>query len=693
MRSILISVLFLTIISGVLRGQSAPSVTTGAAVSITCNGAILNGTVNPNGTHTTPVAFEYGLTTSYGSSVTTYDSFIEGTEGITSVSKAIYGLEPNKTYHYRLVATNAKGTTNGSDQTFVTSSTSLASVYVNSAAGNDATGDGSPGNPFKTFTKGYASLANGGIMYLSGTFTWEDADETGDVDIYGNILYKTLTIQGVGSTRIRAASTAGSSTRRVFSMEASSNVTLKNLEICNGNLLTTGTINENAGGAIRSSISSGGSQFLTIEDCYIHDNKAKNGGAMYLDNTTLSLVNSTISDNEATISATDGSAGGIWFDNNTPCTITNSTFANNKASLMGGAIYFFGGGVTRSMTNCTIANNSTIAGTAGTEYGGGISMDAGTLYIKNTIVANNSSHNTACEDFDYYGGTIEDNGYNIIESTTGTFSGPESVTGSQVSLNLSGSLALNNAANRIPTLALSSGSIAINKANGTANNSVTIPDKDQRGAARKDGPDIGAYEFWDNEGSLPVELTSFTVSVVNKKVILNWQTATEVNNYGFEIERALLNNEEMNPVYEKIGFAAGAGNCNTALKYSYADSAYKAGRFLYRLKQIDNDGKYKYSDAVEILTKVLPGEFMLKQNYPNPFNPSTVISYQLSKDVHVSLKIYDVLGRETATLVNENQEAGIYSSTFDAIGLTSGLYIARIKAGNYSKSIKMNLIR
>ena len=138
-------------------------------------------------------------------------------------------------------------------------------------------------------------------------------------------------------------------------------------------------------------------------------------------------------------------------------------------------------------------------------------------------------------------------------------------------------------------------------------------------------------------GPLPVELTSFSASVKGDVILLNWATATEVNNYGFEIQRAtnlrgLANLEG----FKTIGFVNGHGNSNSPKDYSFVDSNPLAGSVSYRLKQIDTDGKYHYSTVIE-LSNTLSKEYVLEQNYPNPFNPTTVISYSIPKASHVSV--------------------------------------------------------
>jgi len=204
------------------------------------------------------------------------------------------------------------------------------------------------------------------------------------------------------------------------------------------------------------------------------------------------------------------------------------------------------------------------------------------------------------------------------------------------------------------------------------------------------------YLEWQNPGGspLPVELTSFTASVSGGKVTLNWQTATEVNNYGFEIERTSPRPSpqgeggEAGRGWEKIGFVAGNGNSNSPKDYSFVDKTVLSGKYFYRLKQIDNDGQFEYSNIVEVDLGV-PAEFSLAQNYPNPFNPSTTIKYQLPERSLVTLKLYDILGREVHTLINEDQSPGNYKVELNGSRFASGVYIYRITAGKFTAVKKL----
>jgi len=193
---------------------------------------------------------------------------------------------------------------------------------------------------------------------------------------------------------------------------------------------------------------------------------------------------------------------------------------------------------------------------------------------------------------------------------------------------------------------------------------------------------------------LPVELSSFAAVVNGNSVILMWRTETEVSNYGFEVERAVLITkfEIRNSNFQKIGFVQGYGNSNSPKNYSFTDTPSEGNAFQYRLKQIDTDGQYQYSDIVTI-DIAAPAQFELKQNFPNPFNPSTYITYNLPSDGFVTMKVYDIVGSEIATLVNEEKKAGSYLITFDGANISSSIYICTMTGNSFIKSIKMLMIK
>ena len=179
--------------------------------------------------------------------------------------------------------------------------------------------------------------------------------------------------------------------------------------------------------------------------------------------------------------------------------------------------------------------------------------------------------------------------------------------------------------------------------------------------------------------SLPVELTSFTANSKGRNVELAWKTATEVNSSKFEVERN--NGKE----WTKVSSVDASGTSNAPKEYSYVDKLKSAaiGSISYRLKMIDNDGKFEYSKIADV--KIVPRVYALEQNYPNPFNPETKIQYSLPVDAKVTLKVYDIVGREIATIVNEQQTAGYYEQKFGGYNMSSGVYFYRIVAESGGK--------
>ena len=191
---------------------------------------------------------------------------------------------------------------------------------------------------------------------------------------------------------------------------------------------------------------------------------------------------------------------------------------------------------------------------------------------------------------------------------------------------------------------------------------------------------------------LPVELRSFTAALNENNITLSWKTSTEVNNRGFEIEKKISEATVLDNNWNKIGFVKGNGNSNSPKDYSFVDKNLTGGgKYQYRLKQIDNDGRFKYSNIIEV--EVMPNENSLLQNYPNPFNPVTNFKFQIVKPGLVTLKIYDMLGKEVSTIVNKELKAGYYSYKWDASKLASGIYFYRITAGSYTEVKKMLMIK
>ena len=191
----------------------------------------------------------------------------------------------------------------------------------------------------------------------------------------------------------------------------------------------------------------------------------------------------------------------------------------------------------------------------------------------------------------------------------------------------------------------------------------------------------------DTVPPVPVELTSFSANILDNNVSLTWQTATELNNKGFEIQRKALGSE-----FTVIAFVNGNGTTTQMNEYSYIDKNLEQGKYFYRLKQIDLDGQYNYSQTIEVTVQLLD-KFTLKQNYPNPWNPTTTIGYVLPEKTNARLSVINALGEEILLLVNEEQDKGFHQVELDGTKLSSGIYFYRINAGNFVETKKMLLLK
>ena len=216
------------------------------------------------------------------------------------------------------------------------------------------------------------------------------------------------------------------------------------------------------------------------------------------------------------------------------------------------------------------------------------------------------------------------------------------------------------------------------------------------------GADVCAAEIiingtWSGGGTLceeplPVTLTAFTSTITSsgRDVTLNWSTSKETNNSGFDVERKVTGKSDWN----KITFIAGKGNSNTQNLYTFTDKKLNCGKYNYRLKQIDYNGNYEYYNLIEEVDIIPPKKFSLSQNYPNPFNPVTKIDFELPVDCNVTIKVYDITGRELAVLLNnEFKTADYYTITFDAPNLASGVYFYRLTTDGFIETKSMMLIK
>jgi len=218
--------------------------------------------------------------------------------------------------------------------------------------------------------------------------------------------------------------------------------------------------------------------------------------------------------------------------------------------------------------------------------------------------------------------------------------------------------------------------------------------------APNDSPDWTLYIDYvtkDFINPLPVEIISFASTFEKNKVHLRWSTASELNNYGFDVERSEKSNVNSDDaLWQTIGFVTGSGNSNSIKEYSFTDDVYalsNRGAILkYRLKQIDTDGSFKYSNEIEIDVNGIYA-YELSQNYPNPFNPVTTIRYSVKNEGLVNFEIYNLLGELIASPVNEIKQPGNYELQFDGTSLSSGIYFYKIRTGEYVSVKKMILMK
>jgi hypothetical protein len=205
-----------------------------------------------------------------------------------------------------------------------------------------------------------------------------------------------------------------------------------------------------------------------------------------------------------------------------------------------------------------------------------------------------------------------------------------------------------------------------------------------------------SFTTGEEDDPLPIFLTSFTATWIERGINLEWMVESEIDNAGFIIEKA--SGSEGGPFaeiasYKYMDHLQGRGSASSRKTYGFVDREVLSGqKYLYRLADISIYGTVTYHDVISINTEGLILNFKLQQNYPNPFNPVTTIAYSIPDEDHIVLKIYDVIGREIVTLVNDNQQAGTHFINFNAINLSSGLYFYKLQAGNNFMEIKKMLL-
>jgi photosystem II stability/assembly factor-like uncharacterized protein len=440
----------------------------------------------------------------------------------------------------------------------------------------------------------------------------------------------------------------------------------------------------------------------TINDLYdVSFTDADNGTAVGLDNVVaIGKILRTTDGGTTWLSQTSGTSGslfGVSFtDANTGTAVGGGGIEeNNQEGVIirttnGGNSWItqlIGPGFILHDVLFTVANTGTAVGMFGTILR---TTDGGTNWISQTSGTTHWLYGVSFTDANTgtvvgSGGTIlrtTDGGANWIAQTSGTTNELDGVsftdanTGTAVGRDMSG--------NGIILRTTDGGTTWISQTSGTTNWLLDVSFTDAN-----TGWSVGEYGtiLTTTNGGVPVELTSFTATTNGKEIILNWSTATELNNQGYEIERS-----EDNISFNKIGFVPGFGTTTEQHNYSYSDQSAISGTNYYRLKQVDYDGSYEYSDVVEVDFRTF-NSYLLEQCYPNPFNPTTTIGFGIQDKSNVIITILNAIGEEVAVVLNEEREPGYHKVEFNAVNLPSGVYFYQLKAGSFIDTKKMILIK
>ncbi|MBI2429168.1 MAG: fibronectin type III domain-containing protein [Ignavibacteriales bacterium] len=638
----------------------------GSATAIGVTGATLNGSVHPQGLSTTA----YFL---YGTSSGTYTDSVEADQSplsdasSTSVSKTLSGLTAGTTYYYRVAKDNTNGYARSNEQSFTTSASEPTTVS-SAASISDA------GNFSKTlrWTNGNGS-SHIVVMKRSSAV---DADPVDGTSYAANSGFGSGSQIGTGNYVV--AITNGSQGNQ-------DSVTVANLEA--------------------------GTTYFAV-----YEFNGSGGSENYL--TSLKLTGSFYLEK-------DNGPYSLTFDGSGDYVLSSTSLGNFGAGNFTIELW------AKTSTSSTVLLGKRYEGSHGSFFvfaldgSGKIGMELdqdvnGTNYsatFGNTSITDGNWHHVAFTrsgtTIIYYVDGIQDTSYTVnvasISNSTAFSIGVRSVDGSYVSGFFSGLMD----DIRVWNVARTQSEIANNKdteLTGTESDLLAYW-KFNEGAGGKifdyttnvyDGTFYGNTTWSSTVPSitpLPVELVLFGAFAQKDVVELQWKTATEANNHGFEVERMTpsqtlpLQGGGQGGGWVKIGFAEGSGTSNTPKEYSFTDKNLSAGKYLYRLKQIDRDGKFSYSQEVEVEVGIVPEVFMLEQNYPNPFNPATTIGFTLQHSGFTTLKIYDAIGREVATLVNEVKDPGSYQVKFDGLKLASGIYFSRLQSNEKVQIRKMQMLK
>jgi hypothetical protein len=562
--------------------------------------------------------------------------------------------------------------------------------------GSDASAGTSWATAFQTLRHADSVAVSGDVLWVAaGTYTPAVSDPNASftlksgVAIYGGFAgTETALNQRDWQTNVTTLSGGGTSHTVVYALFADATAVLDGFVISGGsstsdgaginlllssprltNLTITGNHTSANGGGLCNNTGN-----PTITNCSFIGNTANYGGGVYNYSGGVPVISDCIfRSNTAT------SFGGGFYNTDNTIAPHDILFDSNHATLGGGGLFE----TATSTSTTSMFINLTLYGNT-SKYGGAIFVSGLTSStIVNSIMWNDTATTNGSEIYSTASSGSSTISYSLVE---GGVSG-SGVTGSGAYTDGGHNLDLDplftDSSSHNFTLTASSPAI------DSGNNTVSTATTDLAGNTRiSDGAvDIGAYEY--QGAPLAVQMTSLTAKATLGGVELRWITVTEVNNFGFSVERQ----DRSNSQWSDIAFVPGAGTSSSPRTYTFIDAEVTPGDYSYRIKQTDKNGSSTYSSSLEVNVGLAPKEFSLSQNYPNPFNPSTTIQYQLPQSSHVTLTVYNVLGQPIDQLVNDDENAGNYRIQWNASNFSSGVYFYRLQAGNFVDVKKLILLK
>ena len=698
---------------------TTPTVSTSAVSYLGVTNVIAGGNVSTTGGANVT---DRGIV--WGTSVnpTTANNVVASGSGTGNYSATISSLTAGSTYHYRAYATNSNGTSYGLDSSFTTLASALIpTVTTSSASGITSTSTSTGGNV--TFDGGAAVTQRGICWNVTGSPTTSDnttTDGAGGGQFSSTIV--SLTPNSIYYIKAYAINSAGTGYGSQITVNTlSSDGTIVVASDGTGNYLKVGDALRNA--------STNSSLFKHI---YIKN------GTYYEKDTLLSTVSNILIEGQSkdsTIITYDDYSGRVvngttlgtstsqtlWIRAN-DVTLKNLTIQNTSQAAQAVALNVQSDRV--YISNCKLLGyqdtyynwnsgrvyhkNCYIEGSVDFIFGNGICLfdsctincnrNGGTLTAANTV-------STYSYGYVFTNCTITSNvtGYDGNPVTTFYLGRPWQNSPQTVFINCVEPSNLNAAGwlawNVTPTLFAEYNCSGPGSATGSRvswSRQLTSTEAANYNAtnmfSRASATPNYTTDWFVNPGMLPVELTSFSALEQGRDIVLQWTTATEVQNSGWQIERAVTDSKTPSPQWKSIGFVSGAGNSASGKSYTYRDVNPGTGEYSYRLKQIDLDGTVSYSSTIFSSVSTANGYWII-DNYPNPFNPSTTITFNVPERAKVDISIYNSLGEFVTRIVNETFEKGTYSRVFEANKLSSGIYYYRLQSGSNLITKKMILTK